>query len=58
VASVLALRGSSVLCHLAMPPLDTLSVPNLSLSKRIWMSVLHAYLVLVAVNVVQDAAGQ
>jgi hypothetical protein len=40
-----------------MPPLDTLPAPNLSLTKRIWMGVLRAYLVvavgLVVVKVVQ-----
>src|SRR5271165_4209277 len=45
-----------------MPPLDALPAPNLSLSKRVWMTVLRAYLlaavVLVAVRVVQLAAGQ
>ncbi|HKM62753.1 MAG TPA: NRAMP family divalent metal transporter [Acidisphaera sp.] len=45
-----------------MPPLDALPAPNLSLSKRVWMTVLRAYLlaavVLVAVKVVQLAAGQ
>jgi hypothetical protein len=45
-----------------MPPLHALPPPNLSLSKRIWMIVLRAYLfaavVLVAVKVVQIAMGQ
>ncbi len=45
-----------------MPPLDMLPAPKLSLSKRIWMGVLRAYLVaaviLVAVKVVQLALGQ
>ena len=45
-----------------MPPLDTLAPAGLSLSKRIWMIVLRAYLVaavvLVAVKVVQVAVGQ
>ncbi|GAC1354187.1 MAG: hypothetical protein NVSMB43_27490 [Pseudarthrobacter sp.] len=45
-----------------MPPLDALAPPNLSLSKRVWMGVLRAYLVaaviLVAVKVVQVAMGQ
>jgi len=45
-----------------MPPLDTLAPADLSLSKRIWMIVLRAYLVaavvLVAVKVVQLALGQ
>jgi Natural resistance-associated macrophage protein len=45
-----------------MPPLDALAPPNLSLSKRVWMGVLRAYLVaaviLVAIKVVQVAMGQ
>jgi hypothetical protein len=45
-----------------MPRLDTLPPASLSLSKRIWMIVLRAYLVaavaLVAVKVVQVAIGQ
>jgi Mn2+/Fe2+ NRAMP family transporter len=45
-----------------MPALETLPPPNLSLSKRIWMGVLRAYLfaavILVVVKVVQLAAGQ
>ena len=45
-----------------MPSLDALAPPNLSLSKRVWMGVLRAYLiaavVLVAVKVVQVAMGQ
>jgi len=44
-----------------MPPLDALPPSNLSLSKRVWMAVLRAYLVaavvLVAVKVVQVAVG-
>jgi Mn2+/Fe2+ NRAMP family transporter len=44
------------------PPLDTLPPPSLSLSKRIWMGVLRAYLfaavILVVVKVIQIAAGQ
>ncbi|MGH7069959.1 MAG: NRAMP family divalent metal transporter [Acetobacteraceae bacterium] len=42
-----------------MPPLDALPAPNLSLSKRVWMGLLRAYLVaaviLVAIKVVQLA---
>jgi hypothetical protein len=42
-----------------MPPLDELPKPNLTLSKRVWMGVLRAYLViavgLVIVKVVQMA---
>jgi hypothetical protein len=45
-----------------MPSLDALPPPSLSLSKRVWMGVLRAYLVaaiiLVAVKVVQVAVGQ
>ncbi len=45
-----------------MPPLAALAAPNLSLSKRVWMGVLRAYLiaavVLVAVKVFQVATGQ
>ncbi len=45
-----------------MPPLTALAAPNLSLSKRVWMGVLRAYLiaavVLVAVKVSQVATGQ
>lgn len=45
-----------------MPPLDELAPPNLSLSKRVWMGVLRAYLVaavvMVAVKVVMVALGQ
>ncbi|MDI7046636.1 manganese transporter, partial [Escherichia coli] len=42
-----------------MPPLDELPPPNLTLSKRVWMSVLRGYLLLavglVVVKVVQMA---
>jgi len=45
-----------------MPSLDLLAPPKLSLSKRLWMGVLRAYLVaavaLVAFRVIQIAAGQ
>jgi Mn2+/Fe2+ NRAMP family transporter len=45
-----------------MPPLDTLAPAALSLSKRIWMIVLRAYLVaavaMVAFKVIQVAVGQ
>jgi len=45
-----------------MPPLDQLPPPKLSLSKRLWMGVLRAYLVaavaLVAFKVIQIAIGQ
>ncbi len=45
-----------------MPPLDTLPAPKLSLSKRVWMIVLRAYLIaavaLVAVKVAQMAMGR
>jgi len=45
-----------------MPSLDSLAPPKLSLSKRLWMGVLRAYLVaavaLVAFKVIQIAAGQ
>ncbi|UVK49435.1 divalent metal cation transporter (plasmid) [Mesorhizobium sp. AR07] len=45
-----------------MPPLDQLPPPRLSLSKRLWMGVLRAYLVaavaLVAFKVIQIAVGQ
>jgi hypothetical protein len=45
-----------------MPALEALPAPQLSLSKRLWIAVLRAYLVaavaLVAVKVVQVAAGQ
>ena len=45
-----------------MPPLGELAAPKLSLSKRIWMGVLRAYLVaavgLVAFKVFQIATGQ
>ncbi len=45
-----------------MPPLDALTPPMLSLSKRVWMGVLRAYLVaavlLVAFKVFQMATGQ
>jgi hypothetical protein len=45
-----------------MPPLGELAAPKLSLSKRIWMGVLRAYLVaavgLVALKVFQVATGQ
>jgi hypothetical protein len=45
-----------------MPALEALPAPKLSLSKRLWIAVLRAYLVaavaLVAVKVIQVAAGQ
>jgi NRAMP (natural resistance-associated macrophage protein)-like metal ion transporter len=45
-----------------MPPLDALPAPKLSLSKRVWLGVLRAYLaaavILVAVKVVQMAFGR
>ena len=45
-----------------MPPLGELAAPKLSLSKRVWMGVLRAYLVaavgLVAFKVFQVATGQ
>ena len=48
--------------HWRMPPLGELEAPRLSLSKRIWMGVLRAYLfaavILVAVKVFQVATAQ
>jgi Mn2+/Fe2+ NRAMP family transporter len=45
-----------------MPPLSELPAPRMGLAKRVWMTLLRAYLVgavvLVAVKVVQIAAGQ
>lgn len=45
-----------------MPALEALPAPKLSLSKRVWIAVLRAYLVaavaLVAIKVIQVAAGQ
>jgi NRAMP (natural resistance-associated macrophage protein)-like metal ion transporter len=55
-------RGRALRATWRMPPLDALPPPNLSLSKRVWMAVLRAYLVaaavLVAVKVIQVAVGQ
>ncbi|MBV8455366.1 MAG: divalent metal cation transporter [Acetobacteraceae bacterium] len=59
---VLRAELRSVRSRWRMPPLDALPPPNLSLSKRIWMGVLRAYLlaavILVVVKVIQIATGQ
>ena len=55
-------KAQSIRAVWRMPSLDALPPPRLSLSKRVWMGVLRAYLVaaiiLVAVKVVQVAVGQ
>ena len=53
--------GRAVRATWRMPPLNVLPAPNLSLSKKVWMGVLRAYLivavVMVALKVVQVAVG-
>jgi len=55
-------QAKAIRANWRMPPLGDMEAPKLSLSKRIWMGVLRAYLiaavVLVAVKVFQVATGQ